>query len=253
MVYIPDFEPQHDEGLKPPLTNCNPASHAMLIDWYTFGAIDTSDVRIRQASGINPAVGMNFEAINVAIKRLFATQLGGLLYSEANGSGNKQIIWKQLLEHLSRGGGAVVCGNYGDLPTHYRRWSPGFAAGHAAYVQGIPGQALRQWFDPLAAGNAGYGGEPMTDEVLWGFIWTAGSADAAKNFVTASHGFIRPRPTPGRYSDVLATNPHAAAIDKAAELGLMFGIGGGKFGTGLPLTRDQAATLIIRLYNKLNG
>jgi S-layer homology domain len=249
-VYIPAFEPQHDEGLALPLTNCNPASNAMLIDWYTYGAIDTSDVLLRQASGIRPDVGMNFAAVNAAIKKLYGARLGNLLFSEANGQGNRNWVWRQLTAHWDAGGGAVVCGFYKDLPAHYRRWSPRFEGGHAGYAQGL-GPGKRRWFDPLAAGDASYDGEPITDAVLWQFIWTAGSSDAARNFVTASHGFTAPRAEPSRFTDVLPSDPFYASIERLAEAGLVSGYsnrdGTYRFEPKGTITRAESAALVDRL------
>lgn len=245
-LYIPDFEPQHDEGLEPPLTNCNPASNAMLIDWWTYGAIDTSDVLLRQASGISVKVGMNFAAVDRAIRALFGKQLGSLLYSESDGSGSRNWVWRQLTDHLAAGGGAVVCGFYKDLPTRLRRWSPVFTGGHAAYVQGISATE-RLWFDPLAKGDASYGGEPISLDELWGFIWTAGSSDATRNYITAAHGFTAPRPTRSLFPDVLPGKWYTPAIERLARANILGGYRDGTFRPDAPMTRAEVAVLIDRL------
>lgn len=223
----------------------------MLIDFWTYGAIDTSDVALRQASGIPQSEGTNFAAMDRAITALFGAQLGGLLYSEANGTGNRQMTGAQLKAYLAKGGGVVACGYYKDLPTHYRRWSPNFGGGHAAYVQGV-GDTLR-WFDPLAAGDASYRGEAMTWDVLWGFIWTSGSMDPTKNFVTAAHAFEKPRLEPSRFLDVPRLSSFYDDIVWAADNGILMGIGRGLFAPDRPLTRAQAAVVCRRLANFVKG
>lgn len=187
-TYIPRFEPQHDEGLRPPFTNCNPASAAMLVDLWTWGAIDTSDVFIRQASGISVAVGMNFAAVNVGIKKL-APALGELRYSEHEGTSTAPMSWNQLLAHLGSGGGAIVCGDYINLPVEYRRWSPNFTGGHAAFACDYrEADETFLWGDPMSIAlvRAPIG-------LLWDFIWSTGKADGNVR-VTAAHGFSNPRP-----------------------------------------------------------
>ncbi len=246
--YVPDFEPQHDQGLRPPYTNCNAASNAMLIDWWTRGAINTSDLPIRQATGVSVSEGLNFAAINKAVKTLWPEQLGELVYSEATGWSPKPLTWAGLLDHLNAGGCAVVCGNYGDLPVHYRRWSPNFTGGHAMLVKG-PVDSMKLW-DPMAQGDADYAGEPISKVALWEYLWTSSKADANVR-VTAAYGFTKPRPALGRFIDVPLDSVHRAAIERAAELKLIQGIGRGRFGFGRDVRREELATIIMRLYDRL--
>lgn len=255
--YIPGFEPQHDEGLVGPLTNCNPASGAMLADWHSRGRINTSDVLIRQASGIPVSDGMNFAAVSIGLQEIHP-ELGEMLYSEHTGprspsntgGGNAQITWNQLLEHMRAGGFACTGGLYKNLPTDLRKWSPNFTGGHMAIAGDLDVNDMLLWGDPLSLGFV-----RIHVNVLWDFIWSgAGGIDKSNGdvIVTAAHGFNSPRPVVGRYSDVEPDNIHAADIERAAVLGLITGIGGGKFGTGQSLTRDQAASLMVRLYDLVN-
>ena len=87
------------------------------------------------------------------------------------------------MEILLQGGkGFAIVGNYHDLPSHFQRWDPAFAAtnpaGHATYIQ-IDGPAgsrewsLRDgkfvwWMDPLA--TPGYPGEWMELAIMFGFL-----------------------------------------------------------------------------------
>lgn len=251
--YIPTLELQHDDGLVGPLTNCNPASGATLADYWSRGRINTSDVLIRQASGIPVSDGMNFAAVSIGLQ-VIHPELGEMLYSEHTGprspsnpgGGNAQITWNQLLEHMRAGGFACTGGWYRDLPVDLRKWSPNFTGGHMAVAGDLDSNDMFLWGDPLSLGFV-----RIHINVLWDFIWSTGKEDG-NVIVTAAHGFNSPRPVVGRYSDVDPTNIHAADIEKAAVLGLITGIGGGKFGTGQSLTRDQAASLMVRLYDLLN-
>lgn len=53
------------------------------------------------------------------------------------------------------------------------------------------------------------------------------------------------------YDDVTADHAHRDSIERAAELGLMAGKGDGRFDPDAPLTRGQAATLLVRQYDRL--
>ena len=268
-TYTPAFETQRDEGAPLPWTNCNPASAAMLVDLWTYGVVDTSDVEIRKVSSVPLNQGMNFKQISAALVKLYP-ELGNLLYSEQDGSGNKSITWGQLLRHLSTGGGAVACGNYGAAGISnsnglgdfrsttgllLKRWQPSGTFGHAIHVcdyrpksEGGDGTYLHQ--DPLGHGD--YQGDRAPIEALWSFIWKTGFNDSTVR-VTAAHGFTVPRPLPRLYSDVDPNkNIHADDIEEANKRGLMSGVGNGRFGSGQALIRDQAATLLIRLDDKQN-
>lgn len=207
MIYTPQFETQRDESAPLPWTNCNPASCAMLIDWYTYGRVNTSDVALRKASPVPLNQGMNFAQVAAAIRKVVPS-VGGLLYSEYDpGVGNANITWGDLLKHLKGGGGAVVCGNYGDVGfrnskgwgTHTStkglridRWQPSGTFGHAVYVgQGTDNDVLLM--DPLGHGD--YKGDRISWVALWEFIWKTGWQDANVRIV-AAHWFTATRPTP---------------------------------------------------------
>lgn len=250
-VYIPAFEPQHDEGLRPPLTNCNPASAAMLIDHWSYGALDTSDVPIRRASGIAPDQGMNFAAVNLGISRILP-QLGSLRYSEAEGWSPAPLTWAQLRSHLANGGGACVGGNYSDLPTALRRWSPSFTGGHMVFVCDYR-EATEDvwWMDPMGGFGSpqAYAGERISLAVLFGFIWSSGKANDQVR-VTAAHGFSSPRPTPpmqGRFPDVPVDSDFWDDIELISKLGLMTGYPDGTFRPKIAVTRGQLAAVLRRL------
>lgn len=202
-VYTPAFETQRDESAPTPWTNCNPASVAMLIDWYTYGRVNTSDVAIRRSSPVPLGSGMNFAQIDAAIRKM-GLSTGGLLYSDLP-SGNANITWADLVKHLKGGGGAVVCGNYGDANfrnsngwgTHKStaglridRWQPYGTFGHAVYVgQGDDDTVLLM--DPLGHGD--YKGDRISWAALWDFIWKTGWQDANVR-VVAAHWFTAARP-----------------------------------------------------------
>lgn len=260
--YIPAFETQRDENAPTPWTNCNPASAAMLVDLWTYGRINTSDVALRRASPIPLNVGMNFAAVSAAIAKLFP-ELGALRYSERDGSGNANLSWGQLLTHLRSGGGAVVCGVYGgndavgnskgwgdwktvDSGLLIRRWQPSGTFGHAVFVCDA-GDTDVLLMDPLGHGD--YAGDRIPIAALWSFIWKTGWADATVR-VTAAHGFTSPRPQPQRFSDVPATHQFHDEIEWLAEQGITRGAGGGRFEPEAAVTRGQMAAFLYRLANR---
>jgi hypothetical protein len=74
-------------------------------------------------------------------------------------------------------GWALVAGvTYGELPLHYRRWSPNFKLGHRVTLVGFSGGRTRL-LDPMANEDTSYGGEWIpwsdfaqawwSDEQLW--------------------------------------------------------------------------------------
>lgn len=192
-VYIPAHESQRDQNAPLPWTNCTPASGAMLIDWWTWGRINTDDITLRDASGISVKYGMNFAALNIASKKVFGL---ALRYSEADGSGNAQLTWAQLRDHLANGGAAVVAGAYGGLAKYkafgtglsLTRWQPGGDFGHALlavdYQPNGDGGVLLM--DPL--GHSGYSGDRASLNALWDYAYTSGKADQNVR-VSAAWGF----------------------------------------------------------------
>lgn len=260
-AYTPAFETQRDEDAPAPWTNCNAASVAMLVDLWTYGAIDTSDVAIRRASPVPSTQGMNFAQVGAAVARLFPA-LGVLRYSERDGAGSANISWGQLLGHLRAGGGAVACGVYGGHDATgnsrgwgdwtalgsgllVRRWQPLGTFGHAVFVCDADDDSVLL-MDPLAHGN--YAGERIPIAALWDFIWKTGWGDANVR-VTAAHGFSAPRPSPQRFRDVPPAHPHFADVEWMAARGLSVGIGGRRFGPDLPVTRAQLAAFLRRLHD----
>ena len=65
-------------------------------------------------------------------------------------------------ERLSSGWALVAAVTYGQLPKHYRRWSPNFKKGHRITLIGWDGK--HTWIlDPMATKGNSYAGEP----ILW--------------------------------------------------------------------------------------
>lgn len=249
-MYIPAFETQRDDGAPLPWTNCNPASQSMLIDLWTYGGIDTNDVLIRRNSSVPLNQGMNFRQIADAVAKLYP-DLGRLLYSEQDGSGNRNWTWAQLRTHLSSGGGAVAAGTYSSLVGHkalsglnVNRWQPGGTFGHAVFVcdyQTDAGTVL--WMDPLGHGD--YAGDRIKLETLYAFIWRNGNDQNAR--VTAAHSFVNPRPVPRRFTDVLPTDPFYNDIEYVAEKGYMKGVSANRFDPKGAVRREQLAAVLHRL------
>lgn len=54
-----------------------------------------------------------------------------------------------------------------------------------------------------------------------------------------------------KFKDVPEGKYYSDAVEQAAELGLMNGVSDDEFGVGQPVTREQLATVMVRLYEKL--
>lgn len=210
MVYLAGFETQRDENAPLPWTNCNLASHAMLLDQWSYGRIQTSDIPLRVASGVDPGLGTNFAQNATAIKRLFALDLR---YSDVNaaGNGNAPTTWKQLKAHLAANASAVACGFYtslrgwtNDQGQAVDRWQPGGTFGHAVHVSDYRADDKTvYWQDPLGHGD--YTGDRIPIRALYAFLWKEGADDAA--VVTASYTFVQQREEPvadGSWSQKIA-------------------------------------------------
>lgn len=250
-AYIPAFETQRDEQAPTPWTNCNPASVAMLADQWTYGAVDTSDVAIRRASPVPLNRGMNYAQVASAL-RAVVPALGALQYSERDGSGNANITWAQLREHLAADGGAAVGGDYSSLRglrarsgLALDRWQPGGDFGHMVFVcdyrpesEGGDGTVLLM--DPLGHGD--YRGDRMPLDALWAYIWRNGNGPDAR--VTAAHRFAGPRPARRLFPDVDPAAWYAPAVARMARAGIMRGYADGTFRPAVPVTRGELAAIL---------
>lgn len=56
-----------------------------------------------------------------------------------------------------------------------------------------------------------------------------------------------------KFADVQDGSWYAEAVNRAQELGLMVGVSDDKFGVGEPVTREQLAAVVVRLYEKLKN
>lgn len=100
------------------------------------------------------------------------------------GMANRQGIRLQLVEtslstieaRLLAGWALAVPLTYAELPTHLRRWAPGFGGGHTGVLAGFRGSRWG-WFDPLAP--SGWGGEYVEPAAILGAAWSAGIMGAA--------------------------------------------------------------------------
>lgn len=198
-AFVPRFETQTDQRVPTPWTNCTFASGAMLVGHWTWGELLTDDVILRDASGVPVSRGANFAALRAAI---LAAHKRDLRFSEADGSGNANLTWRELRDHLAAGGAAAVAGSYAALAAHRSaaglaldRWQPGASFGHAmlavAYLPDDDGRVLLM--DPL--GHGGYAGDRVPLAALWDFIYKSSTEDA-EVLVSAAHGFAGRRPPP---------------------------------------------------------
>jgi hypothetical protein len=155
------------------LNNCAFASASMLIDKWTGGTVRPSQNEMRAASGVPQTDGVTFSQLSRAVASVTRIDM------RFSPRGRDALTWDELMARLAKGAGAVIGGDYSDLPRHYQRWAPGFAAlgpklsGHAMYVERYqPGRdGGRVWLmDPLGRGR-NFSGEWISAKDLRAFIW----------------------------------------------------------------------------------
>ena len=177
--YRPEFVTETDTR---PWVDCLWASAAMLLDKWTNGDVQVTHGKLRRLSGDRG--GSSFEDLQVAFRKLgFDVPV--------DASGDSTLTWSQLLGRLRKGAGAVVLGDYGDMPRRYGRWDRGFWRktgeddNHAVYVERYDRKHHRVWImDPLARGN--WHGEWISVAALRRFAWVKGARVAAVTTPTAA-------------------------------------------------------------------
>ncbi len=147
-----EYTPQRVWQMK---KNCVWAAGAMLLDKWTHGSVRVSQSVLRRASHDKKG-GSSLYDLSRGIAAVTGIRIP---YSPSNGD---TMAWWQLLDRLAHGGGAVLIGEYRDLPAHYTRWNRAFAGrrntSHAVYIQTYDRARGRVWLmDPLADGH--YPGE----------------------------------------------------------------------------------------------
>lgn len=196
--YRAEFVTQTDEH---PWNDCLWASAAMLLDKWTNGQVIRTHQQLRALSGDRTA-GSTFEDLHVAFAKLG--------FQVPDNRAGMRLSWGELLSRLRRGAGAVVLGDYGQLPAWYGRWDHGFwkrgqpltrkqklaakaaaaaakAAGkplkevekpddnHAVYIERYDARRGRVWLmDPLGRGD--WQGEWISVWALKRFAWFSGGA-----------------------------------------------------------------------------
>jgi hypothetical protein len=169
--------------------NCVWAAGAMLLDKWTHGSARVSQSVLRRASHDKKGGSSLYD-----LSRGIAA-VTGIHIAFSPGYGDT-MAWWQLLDRLAHGGGAVLIGDYGNLPAHYTRWGRAFAnrrnSSHAVYIQSYDRVRGRVWLmDPLADGH--YPGEWIDVEAL-------------HRFATIEKGKVMAAATPAR------SQPHTAPL-----------------------------------------
>lgn len=163
-------------------SNCVWAAGEMLLDKWTHGGVRVRQSVLRRASSDKKG-GSSLYDLARGIARVTGIRLR---YSPSYGD---SMTWWQLLDRLDHGGGAVLIGEYGRLPSHYTRWEPAFArrrnSSHAVYIQSYDRVRGRVWLmDPLADGD--FQGEWIAVETL-------------HRFASFQHGKVMAAATPARH------------------------------------------------------
>ena len=167
--YHPDFVTQRERGGS--TADCLWASASMLVEKWTAGRITMSKTRLRRLSG-DTKKGSNFNDLAPVLRRLG-------LKARWSPEGGDYVTWNEMRARIRAGGGAVLLGDYHDLPRYYGRWAPKFwkkkgkKDNHAIYLDRYDGRTDQFWvMDPLAP--AGWKGEWIPARYLRSFAWQTG-------------------------------------------------------------------------------
>ena len=143
----------------------------MLVEKWTAGRITVSKDRLRRLSG-DTKKGSNFNDLAPVLRRLG-------LKARWSPEGGEFVTWNEMRARIRAGGGAVLLGDYHELPRYYGRWAPRFwkkkgkKDNHAIYLDRYDGRTDQFWvMDPLAP--AGWKGEWIPARYLRSFAWQTG-------------------------------------------------------------------------------
>jgi phytoene dehydrogenase-like protein len=167
--YHPDFITQRERGGT--TADCLWASASMLVEKWTAGRITVSKDRLRRLSG-DKVKGSNFKDLAPVLRHLG-------LKARWSPEGGEFVTWNEMRARIRAGGGAVLLGDYHELPRWYGRWAPKFwkkkgkKDNHAIYLDRYDGRTDQFWvMDPLAP--AGWKGEWIPARYLRAFAWQTG-------------------------------------------------------------------------------
>ena len=198
--YHPVFVTQRERGGT--TADCLWASASMLVEKWTAGRITLSKDRLRRLSG-DKVKGSNFNDLAPVLRHLG-------LKARWSPEGGDFVTWNEMRARIRAGGGAVLLGDYHDLPRWYARWAPKFwkkkgkKDNHAIYLDRYDGRTDQFWvMDPLAP--AGWKGEWIPARYLRSFAWTTGGGGL----------WVMLTPTAKRapFSGVKLASPEAAVRD----------------------------------------
>ena len=172
--YHPAFVTETDVR---PWKDCLWASGAMLLDKWTNGTTTRTHQQLRRLSG-----DLRGGSDLADLRRAYARLGIDLTFSP---DGGERITWSGLLKRLSQGAGAVLLGDYSDLPRYYGRWESSFwkltkdeeasKDNHAVYIERYDRRRDRVWLmDPLARGD--WAGEWVSVWALRRYAWGSGGA-----------------------------------------------------------------------------
>ena len=167
--YHPEFITQREGGGS--TADCLWASASMLVEKWTAGRITVSKDRLRRMSG-DMRKGSNFDDLTPVLRKLG-------LKAKWSPEGGEYVTWGGLRDRIRKGGGAILLGDYHELPRWYGRWAPKFwkkkgkKDNHAIYLDRYDGRTDKFWvMDPLAP--AGWKGEWIPARYLRAFAWSTG-------------------------------------------------------------------------------
>jgi len=163
--YVPSFVTEREAGA---WEDCIWAAAEMLLDKWTSGVTRVDRRQLRKLSGDTEG-GSSLADVTKAYSRLgFA-----LAWSPIGGD---NVTWPELLKRLEQGGGAILLGDYGKLPSRLGRWNRTFWArtgaedDHALYLDRYDRKRGRIFvMDPLAPRD--WTGEWVSVAALKRYAW----------------------------------------------------------------------------------
>ena len=163
--YVPAFVTEREAGR---WEDCIWAAAEMMLDKWTNGVTRVDRRQLRRLSG-DLEGGSSLADVAKAYARLGFP----LTWSPI---GDDNVIWPELLDRLADGGGAILLGDYGKLPSRLGRWDRRFWAqegqndDHAMYLDRYNRRTGKVFvMDPLAP--AGWTGEWVSVAALKRYAW----------------------------------------------------------------------------------
>ena len=204
--------------------------HRMLIDWY--------NRLVDLPCGLPRGYEMTYSAdwcIATAVAVAVQMSLTDIIHPECSCS--------RAIEMYEAEGRFTRDKNYVPQPGDFLiyDWQSDADPDHWATVVRVEGNLIRT-IEGNMDNRVGHRDVPIGDELIYGYCLPNYAAKAGKEETDMS-----------KFKDVKDGTYYADKVDRAAELGLMVGLSEDEFGVGQPVTREQLATVVVKMYELLGG